>query len=147
MLRVWTVSVYSLFKAHTSYSGDLHSLIALHNSAALEMRRVREIFSCPDFRDEEMWLRGGKSSLHYNNTFGNRAETRAWDSRFLIGYDLLKNLPFFPWPRGLAKGSTIPIQLPSAGIDRGRGLPSGTGEGKGLRVTFWLGESFPVFVT
>lgn len=34
-----------------------------------------------------------------------------------------KTLPFLPDPRGLEKGSAAPIQLPSAGIDKGRGFP------------------------
>jgi len=36
-----------------------------------------------------------------------------------------KILPFLPGARGLEKGSAAPIQLPSAGIDKGRGFPEG----------------------
>lgn len=34
-------------------------------------------------------------------------------------------MPFLPGARGLEKGSAAPIQLPSAGIDKGRGFPKG----------------------
>lgn len=40
-----------------------------------------------------------------------------------------KILPFLPGARGLEKGSAAPIQLPSAGIDKGRGFPEGKSEG------------------
>lgn len=40
-----------------------------------------------------------------------------------------KHLPFLPGARGLEKGSAAPIQLPSAGIDKGRGFPNGKREG------------------
>ena len=40
-----------------------------------------------------------------------------------------KTLPFLPSARGLEKGSAAPIQLPSAGIDKGRGFPKGNIEG------------------
>lgn len=42
-----------------------------------------------------------------------------------------KTLPFLPDPRGLEKGSAAPIQLPSAGIDKGRGFPRDNIEGYG----------------
>lgn len=43
--------------------------------------------------------------------------------------DKMKTLPFLPGARGLEKGSAAPIQLPSAGIDKGRGFPKGNIEG------------------
>lgn len=56
-----------------------------------------------------------------------------------------KILPFLPGARGLEKGSAAPIQLPSAGIDNGRGFPEGN-RVKVIRSYIKFGEPMFIFM-